>query len=86
MTDHFAEHQSGLSSPATELHDVTPDDGADLPVFARGLSVTQSGTMTVTTVGGTVATIYVAAGSVFPVRVRRVWQTGTSATGIVGLV
>jgi hypothetical protein len=86
MSDPFKSYATSLTGPATELHAITPNDAADLPVFARGLAVTASGLVQVTTVGGTTAAIYVVAGAPFPVRVRRVWATGTDAAGIVGLV
>ena len=85
MSDGFAKHASGLSSPATELYEITPDDAADLAVVPRALSVATSGTVRMTTVGGTTATVYVVAGCPFPARARRIWATGTSATLIVGL-
>ena len=85
MSDQFANRQSGLDSPASDLHPITPDDGADLAVWTRAITATNPGTIRVTAIGGTVATLYLAAGPVLPVRVRRVWATGTTATGIVGL-
>lgn len=86
MSDPFQGHTTGLTSPATELHPITPNDGADLTTYVRAIAVTGSGNVQVTTIKGTTATIYVAAGAPFPVRVKRVWAAGTDATGIVGLV
>ncbi|TRD19819.1 spike base protein, RCAP_Rcc01079 family [Palleronia caenipelagi] len=86
MTDRFKDYSSGLESPATELIEITPDDSAVLPVCVRGLNVAQSGSVRVETVGGSLATIYVVAGGAFPVRVARVLATGTTATGIVGMI
>ena len=83
MTDRFEDHVSGLESPATHLEAVTPDDGADLPRASRALNVSQAGFIRLTTVGGSIATVYVAPGVAFPVRAARVWATGTTATGIV---
>lgn len=85
MTDRFASYKAGLESPASELFDIVPDDATDLPVSTRALNVAQSGTVRITTVTGTTATIYVAAGIAFPVRATRIHATGTAATGIVGL-
>jgi len=39
----------------------------------------------VTTSGGSVASVYIAAGTAFPVRATRVWATGTTASGITAL-
>jgi len=86
MSDQFANHSSGLESPATILVEVTPSDSADLAQPSRALNVSASGTVRVTTTGGTTATLYVAAGVGFPVRAQRIWATGTSATDIVALI
>ncbi len=86
MHDPFHGYESGLTSPATQLFPITPDDNTDLSTCVRGLSVASSGMVQITTIGGTTAAVYVAAGAPFPVRVARVWATGTDATGIVGLV
>ncbi|MCP1168378.1 spike base protein, RCAP_Rcc01079 family [Limimaricola litoreus] len=85
MHDPFDKHQSGLESPPTRLFQIQPDDAADLPQATRALNAAQGGAVRVTSVAGDVATLYVAAGCAFPVRVRRVWATGTTATGLVGL-
>lgn len=86
MSDPFANHAPGLESPATLLAAITPDDSTDLAVPSRALNVLQSGTVQLTTTGGTTATLYIAAGIGFPVRARRVWATGTTATGIVAML
>jgi hypothetical protein len=85
MTDRFEHHTPGLESPAAFLLAVTPDDATDLPVASRALNVAQSGLVQVTTSGGSVASVYIAAGTAFPVRAIRVWATGTTATGITAL-
>lgn len=86
MSDYFENHQPGLESPPSGLTVITPDDATDLPWATRALNVTTSGLVYVTTVNGDSGDIYVAAGSVFPIRATRVWDTGTTATGIRGLV
>ena len=85
MTDAFAQYQIGLESPATRISNVTPNDSNDLAEASRAINVATSGSVRITTVGGTTATIYVAAGSTFPVRAVRIWDTGTTATDIVAL-
>lgn len=85
MPDAFADYKASLQSPASSLSPVTPADGADLAQAARALNVATSGAVRITTVAGTTATVYVAAGIAFPVRARRVWATGTTATGIVAM-
>ncbi|MEM9435395.1 MAG: hypothetical protein AAGA15_00020 [Pseudomonadota bacterium] len=85
MIDNFSSYTTGLESPATQIMAVTPDDAADLAWVTRGLNVATSGTVRVTTVSGDDAVIFVAAGVAFPIRVTRVWASGTSATGIVAM-
>lgn len=85
MTDIFSDYSSGLESPATHLAAIVPSDTSDLSVASRGINVSTSGAIRVSTVGGTTETIFVAAGAAFPLRVTRIWSTGTTATGIVVL-
>lgn len=85
MTDRFSGFTTGLESPALNLAPVTPDDATDLAWATRGINVATSGAVRVTTVGGDDATIYIAAGIAFPIRVTRVWATGTTATGIMAM-
>ena len=85
MADAYSSLNSGLESPAIRLYDVTPSDTTDLAEASRAINVGTSGTLRVTTVGGTTATVFVAAGIPFPVRATRVWSNGTSATNIVAL-
>ena len=73
------------AEPAVTLIDVTPDDGTDLPVVTVALNVATPGTVRVTTADGSTSDVTIHPGHVFPIRARRVWLTGTSATGIRGL-
>ncbi len=82
MSDPFANHAISLESPATLLVPVIPSDSTNLLQPSRALNVATSGTVRVTTTGGTTATVYIAAGIGFPVRAARIWATGTTATGI----
>lgn len=85
MEDIFKNHGTGLESPAARVQAVVPSDTSDLALVSRALNVAQSGSVQVTTVGGTTAQVYIAAGIPFPIRTVRVWATGTTATGIVAL-
>lgn len=85
MTDHFDSFIPGLESPATHLEEVTPSDAVNLANVSRALNVATSGSVRITTCGGDIATVTIAAGTAFPVRACRVWATGTTATGIVAL-
>jgi hypothetical protein len=83
MADPFASQTPGLESPASHLLAVTPSDSEDLEIASRGINVAASGTVRVTTIHDDTETVFIAAGSAFPLRVKRIWATGTTATGIV---
>lgn len=85
MANTFRDYTPGLESPPSHLTVVTPSDTDDLATASRALNVRQSGFVCVTTIGGDKGVLFIAAGCTFPVRVRRVWNTGTTATGIVAL-
>lgn len=85
MTDAFNSYTPGLESPASHLEAVILSDTGDLPNVSRALNVSTSGQVRITTIGGTTQSVFIAAGMAFPVRARRVWQTGTTATGVVAM-
>lgn len=77
---------TGYDAPAENAFAVTPNDSTDLTHAARALFVGGAGDIKVDTVGGdTVTFTGVTAGSIFPVRVSRVYATGTTATNIVAI-
>jgi hypothetical protein len=65
------------------LFNFTPNDNADLPYETRGLIVGVAGNVKVTGADGVVDTYALPVGQI-SCRVRRVWATGTTATGLVG--
>lgn len=75
------------SNPADFCRAVTPSDDTDLTHgICRSLYVAGTGDVTIHDMTGTAVTFTgVPAGSVLPVRARRVLDTGTDATGIVAL-
>ena len=83
--DNFSSDEPKLHSPATLIDEIFPDDQTELKNVTRALNVATSGTVRVMTVDGTLGDVFIAAGGTFPVRVRRVLATGTTATGIRGL-
>lgn len=83
--DKFADYPDTPALPASSAHAVVPDDGTDLETVCNAIHAATPGTVRVTTRSGDVVSIFVAEGGVVPIRVRRVWQSGTSATGIVAL-
>lgn len=85
MTDVFSDRMRSPGDPAITLFDIVPDDSTDLPVVTTALNVATPGSVRVTTADGSVTDVTIHPGQAFPIRVSRVWLTGTSATGIRGL-
>ena len=84
MADPFARRTPQLESPLAFAAAVTPNDSTDLATSSRALYVGASGAVKVTLVGGsTVTLVGLAAGVWHPMRVQRVWSTGTTAADIV---
>lgn len=72
--------------PSEDAHAVSPSDSADLTPYATKLYVGGAGNVKVTTLAGTTLTFTgVPAGTVLPVTVKRVFNTGTTASSIVAL-
>lgn len=85
IVDKFSGVAAGLSAPACTIFSIQPNDGADLPIMTRAINVTKPGHVRVTMADGSTGTLFLAAGNLAELRVRRVWATGTSAEGINGL-
>lgn len=85
--DTYMSYNRGLNAPAADAFAVTPSDGADLSVCARAIYVGGAGDIAIVTLAGnTVVFPGVPAGTTLACSARRVRATGTTATGIVGLV
>lgn len=86
MQDPFAAHVAGLTAPATRSEVVSPSDSEELATVTRGLYVGQTGNIRLRLLSGdTVTFANMQGGVLYPIRVRQVFSTGTTATGIVGL-
>ena len=84
--DDFNKNQPGLGSPARNVASVTPNDSVDLTKSSRALYVGVAGDIKITTVqGDTVTFVGVLSGTILPIRVQRVFATGTTATSIISL-
>ena len=83
----YKEQSTQLESPATSAVAVSPNDGVDLAEVSRALYIGVTGNVTVDMYGtGTsVAFVGLPAGTVIPIRVSRVYATGTTAGSIVSL-
>lgn len=87
MPDRFSRNLPSLISPATAAFAVTPNDTLDLPEVTRAVYIGASGVLAVRMSSGETVTFPgVLGGSTLPLRIDRVLATGTTATGIVGLV
>jgi hypothetical protein len=75
-----------LSSPVTGAFAITPNDSTDLAEVTLSLYVSVAGAVKVTMFDGSVVTYATMAAGRHPLRVKRVWATGTAATGLVGEV
>lgn len=82
--DYFRFHAAGLDSPLTAAVAVTPSDAEDLEVVPRCLFCTAGGVVRVTMRDRPdPVVIPIFAGIALPLRVVRVWATGTTAAGLV---
>jgi hypothetical protein len=87
MSDRFASHTPSLTGPASSGFPITPDDALALPETTRALYVGIGGSLVVEMASGAVLTFAgVADGALLPLRVSRVRASGTTASGLIGLV
>jgi hypothetical protein len=79
-------YPSNSVGPATSAVSITPHDTNDLDTVTRGIYVGASGDLKVDMVGGgTVIFVALVGGVIHPIQARRVYSTGTTATGIIGI-
>lgn len=85
--DNFQDYNVGLTGPICGGFDISPDDDSDLVQVTRAFMVSGAGDVSVVLKSG--ATLNLAgltSGVLYPFRVCKICATGTTATGIVGLV
>lgn len=76
-----------LGNPAGGGFAVTPNDSANLSATTTGIYVGVSGHVKVDMANGNTITFpNLQAGVIHPIRARRVYATGTTATSIVGVI
>ncbi len=86
MIDSFRRHGRSLTSPPEEAAAIAPDDGQDLACPTRAVYVGGDGDLRVRMLGGAEVTFAaVSGGSLLPLRVVRVFATGTNARNLVAL-
>jgi hypothetical protein len=72
------------ASPITSAFAITPNDSTDLAEITLSLWVSVAGAVKVTMYDGSTVTYANLTAGRHPLRVKRVWSTGTAATGLVG--
>jgi len=83
MSDNFQNYTASLRDPVRTAETVTPSDATDLSAVSRAIYVGGQGDLRVTLANGDDVTFRSAPVGWHPIRVQRVWTTGTSATDIV---
>lgn len=85
MADRFSKSYATLESPASRAAAITPDDNNDLPTTTRMLLVGVAGDVSVIMAGDSAPVTLKLPVGIHPLRIKRVRQTGTAATSLVGL-
>lgn len=87
MADAVDVTRGGIGEPAVYAVAVTPSDNDDLANVSRALYVGGAGNVNVHMLGSRTAVVFsgVPAGTILPIRVRRVLSTSTTATQILNL-
>lgn len=84
--DTFKNQASSLEAPARDGATLTPSDSAPIAVMTRAVYVGTGGDLRVEMAGGQELTFAnVQGGTFLPLRITRLFQTGTNAGGVVGI-
>lgn len=83
MSDNFQNYTASLRDPVRTAETVIPNDAQDLNSVSRAVYVGGQGDLRVTLAGGEDITFRSAPVGWHPIRVQRVWATGTTAADIV---
>lgn len=67
-----------LASPYDNAAAITPSDTADLAYATRAVWCGDAGNITVTMLGGGTITLHHGANQLLPIRITKVWETGTT--------
>jgi len=86
MVDRFEGRAEHVNASAARGFAITPSDAADLFADTRAVYVGGAGNLAMVLISGDEITLQaIGAGSVLPIRARRIKSTGTTATHLVGL-
>jgi len=77
-------HAANGELSANNAFVITPSDSTTLPYIPRCISVQVAGILACDTYGNDVNVLLPVPAGVIPLRVTKVYATGTTATGIVG--
>lgn len=85
--DPFESNTDSLVAPAKLAFAISPDDTLELTSATKAIYVGTGGDLTVRSIDSDGDVIFrnVVSGSVLPIRLRSVRQTGTTASDLVGL-
>lgn len=76
-----------IHRPVEGAFDITPNDSADLATATRAVYIGVTGSMKCTMHDDSVITFDgLLDGTIYPLRVKRVWSTGTTVGGVIGLI
>ena len=84
--DKFAAYSSSLDSPASDVFPITPNDVTDLAVTTRAIRANTGGDVMLVTLEGNERACKFADGETRAIRATRIKATGTTATGLEGMV
>lgn len=86
MTDTFRRHSRSLTAPPENAATIQPSDAALLSRVTRAVFVGGAGALRVEMMGGEdIVFAGLGAGTLLPVRIQKVFATGTTATSLVAL-
>jgi len=87
MTDRFVNTYDQVDGPAKYADIVTPSDSANLTTASRSLYIGNGGNVNVVAIGSSANALFqnVPSGTILPVRTQQIWNTGTTANGIIAL-
>lgn len=86
MADNFSSFAPGLEAPASRYFAITPSNSTDFDYNTRAIYVGSSGNLVAVDDAGTTCTFSnVPAGTILPIRAKRVNSTNTTASNLVGM-
>lgn len=87
MADRYQNFPSSKESPIDFVFDITANNSANLAYTTRAIYIGNGGNIQLETVGNNTTVILknVVAGTILPLRVRKVYANNTTANSIVGM-